>query len=169
MRFHSVLLSALEFSGKGLSENFPFTKIYVKMVPCAVMWLLWVLSWNLRWPSVEGLGTEGKAWLGTVICSLPAASRVEATQGTMERVGRRKGVTAWSDGKAARPACSKGGDAVLSPWDVPNLVLPGGPCHWTASDLWHCLWRWGAEIADFYGKECTCFTVTSSLVSSCCF
>lgn len=26
MRFHSVLLSALEFSWKGLSENFPFAK-----------------------------------------------------------------------------------------------------------------------------------------------
>lgn len=73
MRFHSVLLSALEFSWKGLSENFPFTKIYVKMMLCAVRWLLWVLSGNLWWPWAERLGRERKAWLGTVICSLPAA------------------------------------------------------------------------------------------------
>lgn len=74
------------------------------------------------------LGREWKAWLGTVICSLPAASRVEAIQGTMGRVGMRKGVTRWSDGKAAHPTLSKRGDTVLSPWDVPNLELPGGPC-----------------------------------------
>lgn len=40
---------------------------------CAVMWLLWVLSWNLRWPWAERSGRERKAWLGTVICPLPAA------------------------------------------------------------------------------------------------
>lgn len=104
MGFHFVLLSALEFSRKGLAENFPFAKIYVKMMSCAVTWLLW----NLQWPWAESSGRKGKAWPGTVICSLPAASRVEATQGMMERVGKRKWVTPRSDGKAARPARSKG-------------------------------------------------------------
>lgn len=61
MRFHSVLLFALEFTWRGLSKSFPFAKIYVKMMPCAIM----RLSWNLQriW-----LGKERKAWLGTVIC-----------------------------------------------------------------------------------------------------
>lgn len=74
------------------------------------------------------LGREGKAWPGTGLCSQPAASRVEATQGRMERVGRREGLMPWSDGKAACPAGSKRGDAVLSPWDVPNPMLSGGLC-----------------------------------------
>lgn len=70
------------------------------------------------------LGREGKAWPGTVLCS----SRAEVTQGKVERMGRRKGFTPWSDGKAACPAGPKGGDTELSPWDVLNPVLSGGLC-----------------------------------------
>lgn len=102
---------------------------------------------------------QGKAWLGAVICSLPAASGVEASPGMMERAGRRKGVTPWGDGKAARPACSEGGDAVLCPRDVSSLVLPGGPCQWVASDVWRCLRRREVEGADFYVEECACFMI----------
>lgn len=82
---------------------------------------------------------QGKAWPGTVTCSLPAAPGLEASQGKMEGVGRRKGVMPWNDSKAAHPALSRGGDAVLCPWNVPNLVFPGGLCHQVASDLWPCL------------------------------
>lgn len=42
--------------------------------------------------------------------------------------GKEEGLTPWSNGKAAFPAGSKGGGTVLSPWDVPNPMLSGGPC-----------------------------------------
>lgn len=70
------------------------------------------------------LGREGKAWPGTVLCS----SRAEVTQGKVERMGRRKGLTPWSDGKAACLAGPKGGDTELSPWDVLNPMLSGELC-----------------------------------------
>lgn len=138
-----------DFSWKGLSENFPFAKISVKLMSCAVVWLLW----NLQWPR-----QEGETWPGTALCS----SRAEVTQGKMERIGRRKGLTPWSDGKAACPAGSKGGDTVLSPWDVPNPVLSGGLCPVALpveGRTWSCC----------FSKEFSCFMVSSSLAPSCSF
>lgn len=77
----------------------------------------------------SGFGWARSGKLGWAQLSVPASSlqdRGHPRDNGKGRNEKRDHTMEWC--KAAHPTLSKWGDIVLSPWDVPNVVLPGAPC-----------------------------------------